>query len=99
MAAVIQVGLVEVSAAVYATWPAPSLDPITRGHSILIYSSILGPLALITTIGRLVSRFRLQHNAGYDDWVHIAALVCIIVVMVVPDDKLTLLHSPSLLAL
>jgi len=77
MAAVIQVGLVEVSAAVYATWPAPSLDPITRGHSILIYSSVLGPLALLTTTGRLVSRFRLQRNAGYDDWVHIAALVSI----------------------
>lgn len=96
MAAVVQAGLVEVPAAVYATWPGPSLDPITRGHSILIYSAILGPLALITTIGRLISRFRLQRNAGYDDWVHIAALVSIMIAMVFPDNKLTPLDSPSL---
>jgi len=75
MVDITQIGLPDVPSSTYATWPAPSIHPITKGHSILFYTAILGPLALVTTTGRLVSRFRLQRNAGYDDWVHIAALV------------------------
>lgn len=70
-----RIGLTEVDPSVFASWPGPSAHPVTRGHSILLYTAILGPLALATTIGRLWSRFRLQRNAGLEDWFHIAVLV------------------------
>ena len=61
---------------VVATWPQPNLiNPELQGPLAPIIVAILGSLAVVVVVARYVSRFRLQANAGFDDWVFLAAMV------------------------
>jgi hypothetical protein len=48
----------------------------TRGWELVILVIILAILTTITVIARLWARFRIQHNAGIDDILIVAAMVC-----------------------
>jgi hypothetical protein len=75
--AVVQAGMLKIPVAVIESWPAPNyIDPAKQPPQKLIaYATIFGLLAILTAAGRLWSRFRLQRNAGIDDYFFIAALV------------------------
>ena len=51
------------------------IDPPTRGWTIVIIAAILGPLAAVVVVLRIISRFRLQRNAGIDDYIFLGAMV------------------------
>ena len=58
------------------SWPAPNhTNPETHSPAILILCCILGPLTFLVVGARLWARFRIQRNAGLDDWLMLAALV------------------------
>lgn len=61
---------------VIATWPKPNYEsPQTQPKIILIFACILGPLTVTLLLARLWVRIRMQHNAGLDDWLMLAAIV------------------------
>jgi len=69
-------GGLRVPEAVVATWPKlNSTDPELQGPLAPIIVGVLGTIAIIAVVARYVSRFRLQANAGCDDWVFLAAMV------------------------
>jgi hypothetical protein len=62
---------------VIATWPPANLvNPEGRGTVTSIIAGVLSPITFFVVFARLWVRFRLQRNAGWDDWLMIAALVC-----------------------
>jgi hypothetical protein len=70
-------GLV-VPAEVRAGWPNGNyVNPITQDHWAPIIIGVLAVLAATIVCARYVSRFRLQRNAGLDDWIFLAAMVSI----------------------
>jgi len=61
---------------VILTWPAANyVNPVKRGHGILIMSCILGPLAYSMVGARIWVRAYMQKKAGLDDWLMLAAMV------------------------
>ncbi len=61
---------------VLAHWPQPNYDnPVTHGRGVLIVACALGPLTLAIIFARLWVRFRIQRNAGIDDWIMVFAVV------------------------
>ncbi|KAF3037464.1 hypothetical protein E8E12_002512 [Didymella heteroderae] len=60
---------------VIATWPPPNLvNPEGRGRVTTVIAGVLSPITFFVIFARLWVRFRLQRNAGWDDWLMIAAL-------------------------
>jgi hypothetical protein len=65
---------------VVASWPAPNLvNPEGRGMVTTVLAAIFTPITIFVVFARLWVRFRLQRNAGVDDWLMIASLVNIII--------------------
>jgi hypothetical protein len=63
---------------VLAKWPVPNYDdPVTRSKVVLITSCALGSVMLVTVGARMWARAIIQKNAGLDDWIITAAMVCI----------------------
>jgi hypothetical protein len=61
---------------VIASWPpANTVNPEGRGTVTSIIAGVLSPFTFFVIFARLWVRFRLQRNAGWDDWLMIAALV------------------------
>jgi hypothetical protein len=61
---------------VVASWPAPNLvNPQGRGMVTTVLAAIFTPITIFVVFARLWVRFRLQRNAGVDDWLMIASLV------------------------
>lgn len=69
-------GGLRVPEAVQATWPKiNTVNPDLQGPVAPVIVGLLGTIAIIAIVARYVSRFRLQANAGCDDWVFLAAMV------------------------
>lgn len=65
-----------VPASVRAGWPSGNyVNPVLQGHWAPIIIAVLAVLAVIVVVARYVSRFRLQRNAGLDDWIFLASMV------------------------
>jgi hypothetical protein len=63
---------------VVASWPPPDYEnPDTQGPRLLTIQMILMPLALVALIARLYARVCLMKKAWIDDWLMLAAMVCI----------------------
>lgn len=61
----------------WADFPIPNyVSPHKKGPMAPIVVGILGMIAVAVVIARYWSRCRLQRNAGLDDWVFLAAMVC-----------------------
>jgi hypothetical protein len=61
---------------VIASWPPANLvNPEGRGTVTTIIAGVLSPITFFIVFARLWVRFHLQRNAGWDDWLMIAALV------------------------
>jgi hypothetical protein len=61
---------------VVASWPAPNLvNPQGRGMVTTVLAAIFTPITIFVVFARLWVRFRLQRNAGVDDWLMIVSLV------------------------
>ena len=64
---------------VIASWPAPNyINPEGRGRVTTTIAAVLSPITLFIIFARLWVRFYLQRSAGIDDWLMIAALVCLL---------------------
>jgi hypothetical protein len=62
---------------VIASWPPANLvNPEGRGTVTSIIAGVLSPITFFIVFARLWVRFVLQRNAGWDDWLMVAALVC-----------------------
>ena len=69
-------GGINVPLNVIASWPAPNYkDPVTQPKYVLIFSFVIGPISIVLLCARLWVRIRMQHNAGWDDWLMLAAAV------------------------
>ncbi|KKK14801.1 hypothetical protein ARAM_006380 [Aspergillus rambellii] len=63
-------------AEVLASWPEPNyINPITRGHSVLIVSIVCSALATIVTGLRIFTRVKITCTAGMDDLLIILGLL------------------------
>jgi hypothetical protein len=61
---------------VIASWPPANLvNPEGRGTVTTIIAGVLSPITFFLVFARLWVRFFLQRNAGWDDWLMVAALV------------------------
>ncbi|KAF2737387.1 hypothetical protein EJ04DRAFT_561554 [Polyplosphaeria fusca] len=68
---------------VIASWPPGNyLNPTTRSNALLVVSCVFAPLSLALLLARLYVRLRMQHNAGWDDWVMLAAMPFVVAVTV-----------------
>lgn len=68
---------------VIASWPEPNyIDPVTRGPALIIVECIGLAIALVCLILRLYVRAFLMRNIGLDDWIMVAAMVCILINMI-----------------
>ena len=64
---------------VMARWPTPNYkNPETHPKTVLISACILGPLTIGLLLVRLWVRVKLQHSAGWDDWLMLAAVVSLL---------------------
>jgi hypothetical protein len=71
---------------VILTWPIPNyVNPPTRSPYVLIVACILGPISTILLFARLWVRIRMQRNAGLDDWLMLASLVSVVMILK-PND-------------
>lgn len=63
---------------VIQSWPKPNYtSPATRGWELSILCIVLGIAATSVVLLRLHARFQVQKNAGLDDILVIAAMVCL----------------------
>lgn len=70
--------------AVMATWPKPNyVDPITRGHGVVIVNAICMSLAFIVTLLRLYTRIWITATPGVDDILIVIALLFAIAMVIV----------------
>ncbi|KAJ5663398.1 hypothetical protein N7507_004129 [Penicillium longicatenatum] len=70
--------------AVMASWPTPNyVDPVTRGHGVLIVNIVCISLAFVVTLLRLYTRLRITSTAGIDDILIIIGLVFAIAMVAV----------------
>lgn len=61
---------------VIESWPTPNYEnPVTRPGTVLILAAVFGPLSLLFLGARIWARVLIQHNAGIDDWLMVAAIV------------------------
>jgi len=62
---------------VVASWPAPNyIDPPLYSRSNPVVTvCVLGIISVLVVGARMVARFKIQRNAGIDDWLMLAALV------------------------
>ncbi|KAJ5523489.1 hypothetical protein N7513_013033 [Penicillium frequentans] len=71
-------------AAVMANWPTPNyVDPVTRGHGVLIVNVVCISLAFVVTILRIYTRLRITSTAGIDDVLIVIGLVFAIAMVAV----------------
>ena len=64
---------------VMATWPTPNYrHAVTRPQTMPILACVLGPITICLLLARLWVRICMQKNAGMDDWLMVAALVCLL---------------------
>lgn len=69
-------GGINVPLDVLLAWPAPNYNnPVTQSKYVLIFSCIIGPISIALLCARLWVRMQMQHNAGWDDWLMLAAAV------------------------
>ena len=69
-------GGINVPLDVFSAWPAPNYnDPVTQPKHVLVFSCIIGPISVALLFARLWVRIHMQHNAGWDDWLMLAAAV------------------------
>ena len=60
----------------FSKWPAPNyINPDTRPDTILYVACIVGPITFFMLMTRLWVRVYHQRNAGWDDWLMVAATV------------------------
>ncbi|KAF2832732.1 hypothetical protein CC86DRAFT_401479 [Ophiobolus disseminans] len=61
---------------VFLSWPPPNLvDPETRPNTMTILACVLGPITLALFLARFWVRTLHQRNAGWDDWIMLAAMI------------------------
>jgi len=62
---------------VVASWPAPNYinPPLYNRTNPVTTAAVLGLISVVFVGARMVARFKIQHNAGLDDWLMLAALV------------------------
>lgn len=60
---------------VFSWPPANTVNPESRGTVTTPLAAVLSPITFFIYFARLWVRFRLQRNAGVDDWLMVAALV------------------------
>jgi hypothetical protein len=62
---------------VLASWPAPNYvdPPLFSLSNPVVTIAILGIVSVVVVGARMVARFKIQRNAGLDDWLMLAALV------------------------
>lgn len=71
-------GGINVPLDVLLAWPAPDYNnPVTKPKYVLIFSCVIGPISIVLLCVRLWVRIHMQHNAGWDDWLMLAAAVSI----------------------
>lgn len=62
---------------VIESWPTPNyVDPQRTDHSLTTMVIIVAAVSVIVVTLRMVARFVLQRNAGWDDYLMLAALAC-----------------------
>lgn len=86
----IEAGGVEIPLAVVLSWPKPNyVDPAKHTPTTIIWAAVFGTTALVTAVARLWSRFRLQRNAGADDWMFLASLpfACTLVALTIVSNR------------
>ncbi|KAF3047450.1 hypothetical protein E8E12_007053 [Didymella heteroderae] len=67
-------GGINVPLDVILSWPSPNYnDPVTQPKRVLVFSCIIGPISIALLCARLWVRIHMQHNAGWDDWLMLAA--------------------------
>lgn len=65
---------------VVASWPPPNhVNPEGRGRVTSNIAFVLTPITFFVVFSRLWVRFRMQRNAGLDDWLMVVALVTYLV--------------------
>lgn len=71
--------MLDLNPAVIATWPAPDYEnPIIRGPSFPIVGGLFFFCASVCVWVRLYSRWFVRRWFGLDDWLILAAYVCVI---------------------
>lgn len=61
---------------VIESWPTPNyVHPQVTDHTLTIMVIVVGAISIIIVSLRMLARFILQRNAGWDDYVMLAALV------------------------
>lgn len=71
----VQVGPDLIPLSVIESWPKPNyVDPPTHFPTVIIWAAVFGSIAMVASCARIWSRFRLQRNAGLDDWLYLASL-------------------------
>jgi hypothetical protein len=51
------------------------MSPVLRPKTVIYVAYTLAPLSTLFLLARLHVRMRVQRNAGWDDWLMVAALV------------------------
>ncbi|PVH92815.1 hypothetical protein DM02DRAFT_477774, partial [Periconia macrospinosa] len=68
---------------VIASWPAPNYhNPARRPRATTYLACVMSPIATFFIFARLWVRFYMQRNAGWDDWLMVAATPFIIALFV-----------------
>ena len=63
---------------VIETWPKPNYaHPETKGWGLIIVSIVLGALSVVVVTLRMWCRLVISHNQGIDDYILLAAMVCL----------------------
>jgi hypothetical protein len=58
------------------SWPIANYEnPVTQPKYVLIFSCIIGPMSIALLLARIWVRVHVQHSAGWDDWLMLAAAV------------------------
>lgn len=84
-------GGINVPLDVILAWPIPNYkDPSTQPRYVLAFSCIIGPISIAFLCARLWVRIHMQRNAGWDDWLMLAAAVS---ASVATDTLAMLKHS------
>ncbi|USP80436.1 hypothetical protein yc1106_07710 [Curvularia clavata] len=79
---------------VIASWPAPNyVNPEGRGRVTSNLAFVLTPITFFVIFARLWARFRMQRNAGWDDWLMVIALPIIMTLAILVPWTADRYHS------
>lgn len=64
---------------VVASWPPPNhVNPPYQGHQLAVVGIVLLVLSTFVLALRIWVRVRMKKTAGWDDWLMVAAMVCML---------------------